>query len=106
MTSAVKVVFNPNTTNQANAYKLDKSRKLSFGKELTLSNVIPTFNDPEKDTSRNHCGIKEKMLITTMFSFSHNVFYPSQSKFQFFGHVYLVVCKRFEIEPVWYFVVW
>ena len=25
---------------------------------------------------------KEKILVTSIFSFSHNVFYPFQSKFQ------------------------
>ena len=29
------------------------------------------------------------MLVTSIFSFSHNVFYPSQNKFQFLSHIYL-----------------
>ena len=33
------------------------------------------------------------MLVTSIFSFSHNVFYHSQTKFKFFSHLYLVVCK-------------
>ena len=28
---------------------------------------------------------KEKMLETSIFSFSHNIFYPLQNKFQFFS---------------------
>ena len=32
---------------------------------------------------------KEKMLVTSIFSFSHNVFYPSQNKFQFFRQIFI-----------------
>ena len=35
---------------------------------------------------------KEKMLVTSIFSFSHNVFHPSYNKFWLFGHIYLVDC--------------
>ena len=31
---------------------------------------------------------KEKMLVNSTFSFSHNVFYSSQLKFQFLGYIY------------------
>ena len=31
---------------------------------------------------------KEKILVTSIFSFSHNVFCPSQTKFQFFSHIF------------------
>ena len=34
------------------------------------------------------------MLVTSIFSFSHNVFYPSKNKFQFFSHVYIFCCLR------------
>jgi hypothetical protein len=34
---------------------------------------------------------KQKMLVTSIFSFSHSVFYPSYNKLQFFSHVYYVV---------------
>ena len=30
---------------------------------------------------------KKKMLVTSIFSFSHNVFYPYQIKFKFFSHI-------------------
>ena len=36
------------------------------------------------------------MLVTRIFSFSHEVLYPSQNKFQFFRHIYFVVCKCFQ----------
>ena len=38
---------------------------------------------------------KEKILVTSIFSFSHNVFYPSQNKFHCFIHIYYVICKWF-----------
>ena len=31
------------------------------------------------------------MLLTSIFSFSHNVFYPFQKKFPFFCHIYFVI---------------
>ena len=46
------------------------------------------------------------MLITSIFSFSHNVFYPSQTKCEFFIHIYCVVCKCFQFGPVKDCVVW
>ena len=33
---------------------------------------------------------KEKMQVASIFSFSHNDFYPLQNKFQIFNHVYFV----------------
>ena len=39
------------------------------------------------------------MLVTSIFSFCHNVFYHSHHKFQFFyGQIYFVVCKCFELR--------
>ena len=32
---------------------------------------------------------KEKMLVTSIFSFSHNIFYNSQNKFYFFNLFFL-----------------
>ena len=48
---------------------------------------------------------KEKMLVTSIFSFSNNVFYPSQYKFQLFSHIYFVICKFFQFGPVKKFVI-
>ena len=49
---------------------------------------------------------KEKMLVTSIFSFFHNVFYPSQNKFHLCSHIYFVICKCFPLGPVWNFVAW
>ena len=40
------------------------------------------------------------MLVTGIFSFSRNVFKPFETKFQFFSHIYCVVCECFEFGLV------
>ena len=51
----------------ANAFELVGPQILLFGKEL---------NDLDKRKHLEKLWVKEKMLETTIFSFSHNVFYP------------------------------
>ena len=41
--------------------------------------------------------LKEKILVTSIFSFSHNVFYPSKIKIQTFVHLFC----RLQILSVW-----
>ena len=36
---------------------------------------------------------KEKMLVTSIFSFSHNVFYPFQTRFKCLSKIFFVPCK-------------
>ena len=51
---------------------------------LTLCHTVPTFKDPEtEDFWKGEKEKKEKMLVTSIFSFSHNVFDPSQTKLIF-----------------------
>ena len=47
---------------------------------LTLYHRISTFDDPETDGFWKHCGKKEKMLVTSIFSFSHYVFFSIKKK--------------------------
>ena len=49
---------------------------------------------------------KEKMLATSIFSFSHNIFYPSQDKFPFLSHIYFVICKSFQFGQGQNSVIW
>ena len=42
---------------------------------------IPTFNEPQKIDLLKTLWEKEKMLVTSIFSFSHNVFLQSQKEF-------------------------
>ena len=46
------------------------------------------------------------MQVTSIFSFSQNVFYPFQNKFQHLSHIYFVVCKCFQFDRVQNFVFW
>ena len=50
---------------------------------------------------------KEKMLVTSIFSFSHNVFYPSKNKVQFNFSVTCILssANAFNFGPVQRFVV-
>ena len=48
---------------------------------------------------------KEKMLVTSIFSFSHNVFYPSTDEFKPLSHIWIVVCKCFQFGQVQNFVI-
>ena len=41
---------------------------------LTLYYTKPTFNDPERDWLLETLWEKDKVLVTSIFSFSHNVF--------------------------------
>ena len=38
------------------------------------------------------------MQVTSISPFSHNIFYPSPTKFLFFIHIYFVVCKCFQLD--------
>ena len=51
----------------------------------TQSRILMTL---KKKPFENTVGKQEKMLVTSIFSFFHNVFYPSQNKCQIFTHVY------------------
>ena len=70
------------------------------------SNAIEPFNTPsrlftaKKETFLKTLWEKEKMLGTSIFSFSHNVFCPYQNKFQIYSRIYFVVCKFFQFGPV------
>ena len=78
-------------------FNLDQSKILSSGNMLTLYPIIQTFNDSEKEAFRKHCGKRRKCCLTSIFSFSHNVFYSSHNKVKFLSHIYFVICKVFQI---------
>ena len=67
--------------------------------------TILTLNDPEEEDFRKTLWEKEKMLVTSIFSFSHNVFYPIRYRNHCFSNLKFVVCKCFEFGPVRMFVV-
>ena len=51
--------------------------KTNFAIDLALCHTVPTYYDPEKIAFRKYCG---KRSIIRIFSFSFNVFNPTQSK--------------------------
>ena len=71
---------------------------------LSLYQTIPTLSTLERGLLET-LWEKEKMLVSSIFSFSHNVFYPSQNIFQNFNHISIFVCKRFQFRQVYNFVV-
>ena len=72
----------------------------SLHQSLTLYHTVPTFNDLEKEAFWKHSGEKEKMLVSSIFSFSHNVFNPLRDKNHHFKYFDFVVCKCFQFGPV------
>ena len=80
------------------------------GKGLTLHHTIPTFNPfPNKpwflrvySTSLwKTLWEKEKLLITSNFSFSHSVFYLFRELLAIFIKLGIVICKLFQFGRVW-----
>ena len=67
---------------------------------LTGYHTIPAFFNPVKGCLMKIFWEKEEMLVTSIFSFSHNVFYLSQNEFQFFSHIKFSVCKCFQFRTV------
>ena len=46
------------------------------------------------------------MLVTIIFSFAHNIFYPIKNEFNVLSNILFVVCKYFPFGQAWNFVVW
>ena len=59
---------------------------------LTLYHTISTFNILIKEAFLKRCGKR----LTSTFSFSHNVFYSSEIKFQFLDRINFAICKYFQ----------
>ena len=67
---------------------------------LTGVHTMPTHNDPAERGLLKIFWEKEKMLVTSIFSFSHNVFYPKKDRNYHSGYVYNVICTYFQIGRV------
>ena len=70
---------------------------------LILCHPILTFNNSEKEKFWKHHG-ERKMLVTSIFSFSHNVLYLIKDRKHHFFHVWL--CKCFKLSTFKSFSVW
>ena len=71
-----------------------------------LHHSIPNSNDSGMEGFWKTLLEKEKMLVTCIFSFTHNVFYSVKKEFLFFSHVQVVVCKCFRFGLGLNFVIW
>ena len=78
----------------------------AFFCRLSRYHTILTFNDPQERGLLKTLLKKEKMLITSIFSFSHNVFYPIKDRNLHFSYNYFVICKCVQLDLVQNFVVW
>ena len=68
------------------------------GKGLTLSQTNPGFYMSAVQVFWKHCGKREKLLITSNFSFSHSVFYPF---LRTFFHFHKIWNCRLQTLSVW-----
>ena len=83
----------------ATALNLVKSDILLFGKELTLSQTSPGFYGSAVQVLKT-LWEKEKLFVTSNFSFSHSVFYPFCELSVSFIKFEIVVCKLFQFGTV------
>ena len=56
---------------------------------LCGNGLNPLQHNTENDQSKKPFENTKKMLVSSIFSLSYNVFYLSENKFQFLNHIYL-----------------
>ena len=71
--------------------------------EKFSSNSLPQ-NDSKKKAFLKTLWEKKKMLLTSIFSFSHNVFYSIKDRNHHLTYIYFVICKCFQFDDVLDFV--
>ena len=86
-------------------YPMVSNFLICFSSELTLYHTTLTFNGSHKEALWKQWE-KEKMLVTSIFFFSHKVFYCSHNNISVFRHICIVICKCFQFGLVYSFVVW
>ena len=67
---------------------------------LTHSYTMTPFDALGKQAFWKHCGEKEKLLVTSNFSFTHSVFYPFRELSDIFIKFKIVVCRPFQFRLV------
>ena len=68
---------------------------------LTLYNAIPISNNAKRERSLlKTLWEKEEMLVTSIFSFSNNVFSPIKDMNHHFSNYEYVMCKCFQFGPI------
>ena len=76
------------------------------GTLLTHSHTMTPFGVSGKEVFFKTLWEKEKMLVTSIFSFSHNVFYSIKDRNYHLCYISFVVCKCFQFGQGQIFVVW
>ena len=71
----------------------------SCGKGLTHFHTVMPFDAPGKQAFSKDWE-KEKLLITSNFSFTHSVFYPFRELLAIFIKFKIIVCRPFQFRPV------
>ena len=77
--------------------------------DISLINPFPhnvTFWRPWETSLMKTLWEKEKLLVTSNFSFSHSVFYPFGKLSAIFVKFEIVVCKLFQFRKSLKFVAW
>ena len=59
-----------------------------------------TFWRPWESSLLKTLWEKEKLLVTSNFSFTHSVFYPLKELSAIFIKFKIVICRLFQFEPV------
>ena len=77
--------------------KVTQKLKIKLGRVQNIvgkeENAGNHFN---KEGFWKHRGKRRKKLVTSIFSFSHNIFYHTMHKFKFLSCDSFVICKCFE----------
>ena len=94
----ILATFNLSSANAFNLVKLKK--KLPFGLELTLSQTSPGFLRVCTSSLLKTLWEKEKLLVTSNFSFSYSVFYRCGELSAIFIKLKIVICKPFQFGRV------
>ena len=83
----------------ASYFCLEESKFCCLGRGLTHSHTMTPFDAPGKQAFWKHWE-KEKLLITSNFSFTHSVFYLFRELSAIFIKFKIVVCRLFQFGPV------
>ena len=59
---------------------------------LQLIPEFPNSNDPDIEGFRKYFGKKEKMFVTNIFSFFHNIFNPFRDRNNHFNQIPFNLC--------------
>ena len=92
--------YTPNSNlPSADVLKFERFYNLLFGKELTLSCIIPSFNNTEKERFENIVE-KEDNACDQFIFFSLSVFYLVKEKYNYLKNTVIVVCN-YMVKDFW-----